>query len=231
MSLYKQEASVPAYAGAITSSIVTLAAIPQGKLTLSPLLTTTNTFISFIRSGFASTLCFTSAGNAAGTVFTITGAYNGNYITENVVGPNVATVSSINFYDTIISIVSSTAIGAVDINIGYGNVVAVRLNNYNFENNITKPNLSFGFFVSNLTAAGAPGIQLFGVTNVKPQALQVANFTAATRPSNFQLLTAALTQAQVNAGYSLANVTYQYATVFAVLTAVVTPTYVEIMQL
>jgi hypothetical protein len=220
MSFYRQIANVPTYANALTMNVVNVALIPLGSLPLN--------MTSFISNGFASTLIITSAGNASATVLTILGTYNGNLVTESITGPNAGNVNSINFYDTIISITSS-AVLAANLQIGGGNNAVVRLNSYNFQNNITKPNNNFSFFVSNLTAAGLPGIQLFGVTNTAPQSLQVANFVLGTRPANFQLLTPALTQVQVNAGYSFTT-TYPYATVIASLISVATPTYVEIIQ-
>jgi hypothetical protein len=222
MATFSQAANIPAYNTAIKSSIADLASIPIGTLPLSL------SDISFIASGFASALCFTSTGNASSATFTITGTYDGNYITENVTGPNNTTVCSVNFYDTIISITSNVILAA-PIKIGYASNVIVRLVAYSSNYNSNPYNGPFNFFVSNLTAATDPDVQLFGISNTQPQLLQMPNFDVATRPANFQLLVPNLTQAQVNVGYNF-KATYPYSMAIVMLYEVTTPTYVEIIQ-
>lgn len=226
MSFYRQSANIPI--NGATNILANIVGVPQG---LWPININYGKVFSIINNGFASNLNFNIVANPIiGGTITIVGTYNGNIITENLAGAGAGGVlTTINLYDTIISISCNVAFPAANVLVYYCNMVAVRLNNYNFQNNITKSNLNFNFFISNLTAAGPPGIELFGVTTTQPQALRVANFAVATRPANFQLLTPAITQAQANAGYNF-TVTYQYAMVIVYLVNVATPTYVEITQ-
>lgn len=63
----------------------------------------------------ATQVTITSAGNDSGKTFVITGTdASGNALSESITGPNIATVTSVNFYLTVTSLtISAAAAGAI----------------------------------------------------------------------------------------------------------------------
>lgn len=86
-----------------------------GSLTLNG--TSANTYGPYIGSTrfdrFNRKLTLTSAGNLSAVNFTITGMdTNNNIVTEVIAGPNATTVTTVNLYNRVLSIVASAAVAS-----------------------------------------------------------------------------------------------------------------------
>ena len=112
-----------------------------------------------------------SAGDISGTVFTIVGTdRNGNAITEDLTGPDIATVRSKGVYATLTSITSSATV-AVNATVGWGSRVPgpwLHVNTVEADSDIPQPSIyvsaaggasSFAIETTNehLTGAGKLG--------------------------------------------------------------------------
>lgn len=119
-----------------------------------------NSFVNFISKGFVPKITFTSATDISNIVLTIKGIQNGITITENIVGPNTNTVTSVNYYDSIESIfvTNNVAIGET-ITVGtsgLGYFPLIRLNT--LKQNVTNLNYSLNMIVA---AANPATYQVF----------------------------------------------------------------------
>lgn len=109
---------------------------------------------------FVPRITLTSTVNLSDTIFTIKGINNGITITENLTGPNNNTVTSINVFDSIDSIISNTtAAFGEDISIGtsgVGYLPLIRLNT--LKQNVTNLNYALNMMVA---AANPATYQVF----------------------------------------------------------------------
>ena len=245
MTIFRQAVNIPTVASSIANIGTYNGLIPPApggsiKLTLNGLLVGVTGQVSFINSGYASGLSFTSVLNRATSTFTIVGTYNEKIITETIVGPNNNTVYSNNLFHTIVSI---SAIGTGVANaftIGSNYNVAIVLTDGNSKMGDSHSNYNYSVLLNSLTAAGAwaaGGAIIYGVVNTAPASLQANTLTYAARPSNYFSLPvtgaalAAITQAQLNNGITV-QTTYPYAAVIVYLAAGVntTPTFIEVTQ-
>ena len=71
--------------------------------------------VSFIAKGFSKHLTFTSLNDLSAVSFLITGTCNGVLVTEVILGPNAETVTTVNTFDTVTSIVSTNAVNGVSV--------------------------------------------------------------------------------------------------------------------
>lgn len=98
-------------------------------LTGAGTLTLTSSPYNFI--GITRTITLTSGNNLSGVNFTITGTLNGASISEVLAGPNSNTVTSVNIYDSIISITTNAAAAAVSA--GTGTTGRTRWINFDYD--------------------------------------------------------------------------------------------------
>lgn len=104
--------------------------------------------INFIDYGFVPNISLTSVGNLSAVTFKIEGYQNGVYITENLIGPNNTTISSVNYYDRLVSI-TPLQTSLIPVSIGtfrLGYLPIIRLNtlkknvtNFNYSLHISVP--------------------------------------------------------------------------------------------
>ncbi len=238
MSVFRKNANVPAR---VLNNIINAGAVVAGELLVAP--------VSFITNGYSSSISITSAADISAINFTITGTFNGNNIVEILAGANANTVSSVNVFDNITSIVSSGA-AAQAYSIGSNNNIAVLLNitypgnlnnilNISNDRNIYANNMNnINSMITSRTAAGAwagPNVIMYGLSNSSNiAALTVANLTYATRPNNFYAINdpaAGVTQAQLNRGF-ITNTVYPFTSIIVCFLNSVntTPSFVEITQ-
>lgn len=236
MSVFRKSANIPA---ATTTSIgVYGAAVPVGRLVLNGPIVSPNGTVSFINSGYASSVTIQSAGDVSGINFTIVGTgNNGTNITEVIVGANANSVFTNNLFENVLSItINAAPPGGVGFAIGSNTNVAIVFNGYNTGagNNV---NVNYSMLVNSLTAAGqwaAGGLILYGVAANTPSLLTRTKLAHATRSNNYKALNdpaAATAQANLNAGV-ITQTTYPFAgVVVAILNGVnTTPAFVEITQ-
>jgi hypothetical protein len=238
MSIFKNAVNIPTVASCI-GSIGTYNAIAAGKIILNGPIVSSSGEVSFINIGYASSVKFTTAGNLSARTFTVVGTYNGTRITENIVGPNNASVVTNNLFHTIISInIDGAFLAAFTIDSGYN--IAVVASNSNNNISYLSSNYTYSVLLNSLTAAGAwaaGGAIIYGVTNAAPTLLQVTSLTYATRASNYFSLPvtgaalAGFTQVQLNNGVST-QTNYPFAAVIVYLAAGIntTPAFIEIAQ-
>ena len=74
--------------------------------------------ISFIKNKVIRSVSLTSVNDLSLTNFVITGLQNGAYVSETVSGPNNNTVYGTKYYDTITSVVASTAVNGIQVGTG-----------------------------------------------------------------------------------------------------------------
>lgn len=238
MSVFRQVANVPV---AAVDNIIDALAVVAGELLAAP--------VSFINNGYASSISITSGADIHAINFTITGTFNGNNIVEVLAGANNDTVSSVNLFDTITSIVASADL-AVAYTIGSNNNIAVILNltypdaitnilnisNAKDTNTINMTNINS--MITSRAAAGdwvAPNVLVYGLSGSNTlTALTVDNLTNATRPDNFYAINdpaANITQAQLNRGFVTSTV-YPFSSIIVCFLNSVntTASFVEINQ-
>ena len=248
MSIFRQAVNIPVIS---TNNIANWPAnastgggIPAGQSIMNgTAVSSVTNQVSFITSGYASGLSFTSTADLSSYVFTIVGTYNGNTITESVVGPKNNTVASNNLFHTVVSIILNVSLPATIVNafsIGSNYNVAVVLLDRNSSSTVTHPNYTYSVILNSLTATGqlaAGNAIIYGVSNTAPTSLQVSNLTYTTRPNNYFSLPVTgaalspITQAQLNNGI-ITQTTYLYAAIVVYLTptANTAPLYIEITQ-
>lgn len=245
MTIFRQAVNIPTVASSVANIGTYNALIPPVpgasiKLTLNGSLVGTTGQVSFISSGYASGVSFTSGLNVSTSTFTIVGTYNGLIIQESLVGPNAGTVYTNNLFHTIISISANGAGVANAFTIGSNYNVAVVLPDGNSRMGQSHPNYTYSILLNSITAGGqwaAGSAIIYGVSNIAPISLQTTSLTYANRASNYFALPvtgaalAAITQAQLNNGI-LTQTTYPYAAVIVYLAAGIntTPVYIEITQ-
>ncbi len=93
------------------SNIIASYMVLNGTLSVS-----TNPVV--VLPGMVRKVTLTSVGNMSGVLFTIVGTADGHAVNEVLAGPNNNTVTSVNNYESIISISSDTAYTAVSAGIG-----------------------------------------------------------------------------------------------------------------
>lgn len=229
MSVFKQFASINARDA---DSIATYTTLTEGNLKLPG-----NGTVSFINSGYASSLAITSTGNISSATFTITGMYNNKYITETITGPNATTVRTSNLFQAITSVNSSAAINA-NCMLGSNYDVAVILNSYNTINtsvnntNLNNYNVIFTSVVNTDWAAG--DFIAYGVFGTMPTILTHSDLTFTTKSNNFFALnnvTATITAANLRSG-QLISTSYPFSGVicYATSTATAGDIYIEVAQ-
>lgn len=74
--------------------------------------------ISFIRAKMIRSVSLTSVNDLSLTNFVITGLQNGGYVSETLSGPNNNTIYGTKYYDTITSVVASTAAAGIQVGTG-----------------------------------------------------------------------------------------------------------------
>ena len=74
--------------------------------------------ISFIRARMIRSVSLTSINDLSLTNFIITGLQNGGYVSETISGPNNNTVYGTKYYDTVTSVVASTAVSGIQAGTG-----------------------------------------------------------------------------------------------------------------
>lgn len=238
MSVFRQSANVPAV---VVNNIIDAAAVVAGELLLAP--------VSFIDNGYASSISITSAADISAINFTITGTFNGNNIVEVLAGANTNTVSSLNLFDTISSIVSSGVLAqgysigsnnniAVIMNLTYPDAITNILNISNTKDTNTINMTNINSMITSRAAAGAwnaPNVLVYGLSGSNTlTALTVANLTNVTRPDNFYAINdpaANITQAQLNRGF-VTNTVYPFSSIIVCFLDSVntTASFVEINQ-
>jgi hypothetical protein len=161
--------------------------VPGGKIVLKPngILANGDGIVSFISRGYASNIVINSGVDISAFTFEIIGTYNGIPVQENLIGPNAATVVSVNLYHTITSIiVRGAAVGAFTI--GANESVAITLTNYN-TNNVNNPNLKkYSVMLMSLAAGGPWGageVLVYGVSHKMPSTLTTNKLLYAQRDS------------------------------------------------
>lgn len=245
MTIFRQAVNIPTVVSSVANIGTYNALIPPFpgtsiKLTLNGSLVGITGQVSFISSGYASGLSFTSGLNVSTSTFTIVGTYNGLIIQESLVGPNANTVYTNNLFHTIISISATGAGVANAFTIGSNYNVAVVLTDGNSRMGDSHPNYTYSILLNSITAGAqwaAGSAIIYGVCNTAPTLLQASSLTYANRASNYFALPvtgaalAAITQAQLNNGI-LTQTTYPYAAVIVYLAAGIntTPVYIEITQ-
>ncbi len=129
--------------------------ILNGKLAES-----NNSFVDFISKGFVPRITFTSVTDISNIILTIKGVQNGIVITEDVVGPNANTVTSVNCYDNIESIFVTNNVGIGETitvgTSGVGYFPLIRLNT--LKQNVTNLNYALNMIVA---AANPATYQVF----------------------------------------------------------------------
>lgn len=122
-----------------------------GSLALNgTLANSTNSQVSFVSRGYARQISLTSGNNLSARTFTVTGAQNGVVVTENLTGPNAATVYSTNFYDVINSITVDGAAAAVSAGTGHSGFFKL------IGINLERPIISYALSIEKETAATIP---------------------------------------------------------------------------
>lgn len=93
--------------------------VAAGDLALNgSLVDSTGSEVSFITNGYSRTVSITSVNDLSLATFTVTGTQNGVVITENIAGPNNASVTGAISFDVITSITVDIAVAAVSIGSG-----------------------------------------------------------------------------------------------------------------
>jgi|ERR1700692_1307980 len=100
----------PVLSNTAVAPLQTLAGAGPLALTTAP--------AAYIFNRITRTITLTSTNNLSGVNFTITGTLNGATISEVLAGPNNNTVTSVNIYDSITSIVANAAAAAVSAGTG-----------------------------------------------------------------------------------------------------------------
>lgn len=153
---------------------------------------------SDILKGTARLITFTSGDDLSGVNFTITGQdLLGNQLSETIVGPNTATVTSFNQYSFISSISADDDYTDLSIGIGLGSIRWIPLNN-----NITPFQYSIQVTVT--------GAITYSLTQTVSQLAHYRTWPAQIEyiidtPTSFAIV-AALTNANTNQLYSSENV-------------------------
>jgi len=99
-------------------------------------------FLDFTRS-----ITLTSTANLSGINFTINGMLNNSPLSEVLAGPNNNTVTSVNIYDSIVSITASAGFSPNTVSVGTG--LTGRTHWINFDYDILIPNYSTQVVVTN----------------------------------------------------------------------------------
>ena len=231
MSVFKQFATI---SSAADNNIATYTTLAEGNLQLPG-----NGTVSFIDSGYASSLTINSTGDISGATFTITGTYNNKYITETITGPDgtTDTVYTSNLFHTITSVNSSATI-AEDCTLGSNHDVAVILNSYNTINtsinNYNLKNYNVIFTANTNTDWNAEDFVAYGVFGTMPTILTKASLTFDTKSYNFfpiNDVTADITAADLKSG-QLVSTSYPFSGMifYATNTATEGYIYIEIAQ-
>lgn len=97
--------------------------------------------VSFISLGYSRQISITSAFDNSGVTFVISGTQNGVAISENLIGPNNATVYSVLIYD-VITAISATVAPATNAKVGTGYQGFFPLININLDRDVINYNLN-----------------------------------------------------------------------------------------
>jgi hypothetical protein len=116
-------------------------------------------------NGITRTITLTSAANLSAVNFTITGYVNSAIVTEVLAGPNGNTVTSVNAYDSILSISASAGFSPNTVSAGTGQTG--RTHWINFDYDILVPNYSIQVVVTG-TINYTFGVTLDDVNTVTP---------------------------------------------------------------
>ena len=239
MTIFRQSVFIPTVVSS-AANIATFANAAAGKLTLNGSIVSSVTGqVSFINSGYASGLSFTSGANISAASFTIVGICNGLIITETIAGPNINTVYTNNLFHTIISI-SVNAVIANAFTIGSNYNIAVVLTDGNSKMGKSHSNYNYNILLNSITAGGqwaAGSAMIYGVASISPTLLQASTLVNANKPSNYFALPisgaapVAISQLQLNNGFAVQS-TYPFAAIIVYLSAGIntTPVFIEISQ-
>lgn len=206
--------------------------------------------VSNFQLTYSTILTLISDADMSGVIFTLTGSFNGFPIQEQIIGPNNDAVTTVYFYDKIISLVASNNIAELLV-LSTGDRAIVVFDSYN-STNVKNINYNFNILVKSV-GANAPwgqaiddngnprGCFVYGVSAKRPDIIAnsyvIPNINApgVGYPNNPYLtfvnnIADDITQNIIQNGY-FASTIYPYYSVIVYISAVVNSlTFVEITQ-